>query len=185
MRVSERAPGDVVELERRVGVERDALQRDRYRAVLMALGGHEAVVIATALARARRSVQDWVYAYRDGGVDELLPGKSPGRPTKLPRGREAEFKARLDAGPQPGDGGVCTLRGKDVVSILEREFGVKYSLDGAYDLLERLGYSCLAPRPRHEKNDPAAAVEFKAQAPLLCGRWPTRSRRTAARSGCG
>jgi transposase len=133
----------------------------------MALDGDEAVEIAEALGRARRSVQDWVYAYRDGGVDDLLPGKSPGRPTKLPREREAEFKARLDAGPRPEDGGVCTLRGKDVVSILEREFGVKYSLDGAYDLLERLGYSCLTPRPRHEKNDPAAAAEFEARAPLL------------------
>ena len=169
MKVSERSAGDVIELTRRAAVESDALQRDRYRAVLMALDGDEAVEIAEALGRARRSVQDWVYAYRDGGVDDLLPGKSPGRPTKLPREREAEFKARLDAGPRPEDG-VCTLRGEDVVSILEREFGVRYSLDGAYDLLERLGYSCLTPRPRHEKNDPAAMAEFQEQAPLLSKR---------------
>jgi transposase len=80
-------------------------------------------------------VQDWVYADREGGIERLLPGKSPGRPTKLPREREAEFAGRLEAGPRPEDG-VCTLRGKDV--ILEREFGVSYSLDGVYDLLERL-----------------------------------------------
>lgn len=169
MNVSERSAGDVTELTRRAAAEPNALQRDRYRAVLMALEGDEAVEIAEALGRARRSVQDWVYAYRDGGVDNLLPGKSPGRPTKLAREREAEFKARLDAGPRPEDG-VCTLRGRDVVSILEREFGVTYSLDGAYDLLERLGYSCLTPRPRHEKDDPAAMAEFKRQAPLLSGR---------------
>jgi transposase len=166
MNVSERSAGDVMELTRRAACETKAIQRDRYRAVLLALEGDEAVEIAEALGRARRSVQDWVYAYRDGGIDHLLPGKSPGRPTKLPREREAQFRARLDAGPRPADG-VCTLRGKDVVAILEREFGVKYGLDGAYDLLERLGYSCLTPRPRHEKNDPAAASEFKRQAPLL------------------
>jgi transposase len=73
---------------------------------------------------------------------------------------------RLDAGPRPEDG-VCTLRGRDVVAILEREFGVTYSLDGAYDLLERLGYSCLSPRPLHEKADPAAVEQFKQHAPLL------------------
>ena len=39
--------------------------------------------------------------------------------------------------------------------------------DGAYDLLERLGYSCLTPRPLHEKSDPAAMEHFKANAPLL------------------
>ena len=120
MKVSERSGGDVEELTRRAREEAEAIQRDRYRAVLMALEGKEAVEIAKALGRARRSVQDWAYAYRDGGVDALLPGKSPGRPPKLPREREEEFKARLDAGPTPADGGVCTLRGKDVVAILER-----------------------------------------------------------------
>jgi transposase len=166
MRVSEREPGDVAELERRVRAERHALQRDRYRAVLLALDGQDAPAIAEALGRARRSVQDWAYAYRDGGIDALLPKPRPGRPTKLPREREAELKARLDAGPRPEDG-VCTLRGRDVVAILEREFGVSYSLDGAYDLLERLGYSCLTPRPLHEKADPAAVANFKEHAPFL------------------
>jgi transposase len=166
MKVSEREVGDVAELTRRTKSERRALQRDRYRATLLALEGKEAVEIAQMLGRSRRSVQDWVYWYRNGGVDNLLPGKSPGRPTKLPREREAEFKTRLDAGPTPEDG-VCTLRGKDAVLILEREFGAKYSLDGAYDLLERLGYSCLSPRPRHEKSDPQQMDHFKERAPAL------------------
>ena len=74
--------------------------------------------------------------------------------------------ARLDAGPRPDDG-VCALRGKDVVRILRREFLVKYTLAGAYELLERLGYSCLAPRPRHEKSDPAERQRFREHAPLL------------------
>jgi putative transposase len=166
MRVSERESGDLVELQRRARAERNALQRDRYRAVLLALDGQEAVAIAAALGRSRRSVQDWVYAYREGGIDDLRPGRSTGRPTKLPREREAELRARLDAGPLPSDG-VCTLRGRDVVRILEREFGVRYSLDGAYDLLERLGYSCLTPRPLHEQADPQQVEQFKQHAPLL------------------
>ena len=166
MRVTEREPGDVAELTRRARAERNALQRDRYRAVLLALDGQEAVAIAATLGRARRSVQDWVDAYRDGGIDDLRPGKRPGRPTKLPRQREAELRARLDAGPRPSDG-VCTLRGRDVVRILEQEFGVRYSLDGAYDLLERLGYSCLTPRPLHEQADPRQVEQFRQHAPLL------------------
>ena len=55
---------------------------------------------------------------------------------------KSNSKLRLNAGARPEDG-VCTLRGKDVVRILETEFGVKYTLGGAYDLLWRLGYSCL------------------------------------------
>jgi hypothetical protein len=39
MKISEREPGDVTELIRRARDERRALQRDRYRAVLLALQG--------------------------------------------------------------------------------------------------------------------------------------------------
>ena len=166
MQVTERQAGDVAELIRRAKGERRAAQRDRCRAVLLAIEGQDAVAIAQALGRARRSVQDWVYAYRDGGIEQIQPKPRPGRPTKLPRERESEFKARVDAGPRLSDG-VCTLRGKDVVRILESEFGVGYTLDGAYDLLHRLGYSCLTPRPVHEKNDPALVQHFKEHAPFL------------------
>lgn len=166
MRLTERAAGDVQELRRRTGQERDALRRDRYRAVLLALDGKEAVQIAGTLGRARRSVQDWAYAYRDGGIDAIQPRPRPGRAPKLPRQREPELMARIDAGPLPSDG-VCTLRGRDVMRILEQEFGVKYTLGGAYDLLERLGYSCLAPRPLHEKSNPQQIEQFKQHAPLL------------------
>jgi len=164
--VKERQAGDVAELWRRARIETGAMQRDRYRAVLLAIEGQGAAAIARALGRSRRSVQDWVYAYRDGGIDGLGIKPRPGRPTKLPREREADFRARLEAPPRASDG-VCTLRGKDVVRILESEFGVGYTLDGVYDLLHRLGYSCLTPRPVHEKNDPAQVQRFKDQAPLL------------------
>lgn len=156
----------MAELTWRAAAEQVAIRRDRYRAVLLAIDGKEAADIAAALGRARRSVQDWAYAYRDGGVEAVQPKRRTGRSPKLPREREAQLMARLDAGPTPADG-VCTLRAKDVVRILEREFLVTYTLAGAYELLERLGYSSLAPRPRHEKGDLAARERFKGEAPFL------------------
>jgi transposase len=130
------------------------------------LGGEEAPAIAHKLGRSRRAVQDWVYRYRDRGIDGLPPTPQPGQRQRLPPGQEAEFLARLDAGPTSKDG-VCTLRGKDAVAILEREFGVKYTLNGVYCLLQRLGYSSLRPRPRHENADEEAQERFREQAPLL------------------
>ena len=56
---------------------------------------------------------------------------------------------------------VCTLRAADVKRILAREFNVVYSLKGVYKLLHRLGYSSLAPRPRHKLADPVAQEAFK------------------------
>ena len=158
--------GDIERLTELINSEAKAKRRDCYRMAWLALKGWEAQQIAEALTSNRRTVQAWVYRYRDEGIAGLRPRPLPGRAPKLPREREAEFKARLDAGPRAEDG-VCTLRGKDAVRILDREFGVSYTLDGAYDLLHRLGYSCLKPRPRHEKNDPVAMTQFKRAAPLL------------------
>lgn len=55
----------------------------------------------------------------------------------------------------------------NALRILEKEFGVHYTLDGVYDLLHRLKLSCLVPRPRHRKNDPQVMRQWLEDAPLL------------------
>jgi transposase len=157
---------DLAELDRGIRTEQNAKQRDRLRAVRLALDGEQTKSIMAKLDRSKDFVQRWCYAYRDGGLDAIAAKKQPGRPTKLPSDQEAAFTQRMLAGPTPDDG-VCTLRGRDAVRILEQEFGVQYTLDGAYDLLKRLGFSCLKPRPRHRKNDPQAMQQWVADAPLL------------------
>ncbi|MBM4109569.1 MAG: helix-turn-helix domain-containing protein [Phycisphaerae bacterium] len=172
MHVREREPGDVARLEARVAAERDAKQRDRYRMALLAIKGREAEEIAEVLGSNRRTVQAWAYRYRDGGIDALIARKAPGHKPLLPPGQHEAFKARMVQGPCEGDG-VCALRAKDAQRILREEFGVSYRLKGVYDLLHRLGLSCLKPRPRHERSDPEAMRKFRQEsAPLLsagCG----------------
>ena len=169
MKVMVRREGDRERLDALVAREKVAVQRDRLRAARLALEGREALEIAATLGRSRRFVQEWAYAYRDGGVEAIRPGRSSGRPTKLPREREQAFRTRMLAGATEADGGVCALRGADAVKILEKEFGVRYTLDGVYDLLHRLKLSCLVPRPRHRKNDPRVMRQWLEDAPLLSG----------------
>jgi transposase len=171
MNIREREPGELKELKRRVRKEKDADRRDRLRAVVLSIEGEEAPVIARLLGRSRRQVQDWAYAYRDGGIDAIHPPKPPGKRPRVHGEIVQKLRARLDAGPTAADK-VCTLRGKDVQRILREEMGVKLSLNAAYATMHRIGYSCLAPRPRHEKQDLAAQERFKEAAPLLsapCG----------------
>jgi transposase len=103
--------------------------------------------------RSRRFVQYWVYRYRDHGLAGLTDRPRSGQPTRLPRAAEDRLRARLDAQPHPATS-VCALRGADVVRVLQEEFGVTYSLPGAYDLLHRLGYSYLRPRPQQRAGRP-------------------------------
>jgi Transposase and inactivated derivatives len=167
MLVSERTSGDRDELRRRIGSEKNAKQRDRLRAVALALGGQEAPRIARMLGRSRRFVQEWVYVYRDAGLEAVKATPQTGQPVKLAAVDETLFKTRMLAGPVPADEGLCTLRGKDAQRILHQEFGVKYTLSGAYKVLHRLGFSYLQPRPRHRKNDPQVMAQWLAGAPLL------------------
>jgi transposase len=170
MQIRLRTAGDLEQLDSLISAERDAVQRDRLRAARLALDGMKATAIARMLSRSRRFVQDWAYAYRDGGIEAIGAAAGGVRPPKLPPQQEQAFKQRFLAGPTAADGGVCTLRGGDARRILEREFGVRYTLQGVYDLLHRLNLSCLVPRPKHRKNDPAAMAAWVEAAPLLSSR---------------
>ena len=138
MTVTLHADDDRQRLDEASRHEPDANQRDRYRAVLLAVGGGlEGDEIARRLGRSPRFVDKWLARYRRGGLAALVPRRQPGRSPKLAPGQEEQLRARLDAGPRDGDG-VCTLRGKDVCRIVEREFGVVHTLGGIYDMLRRL-----------------------------------------------
>ncbi len=148
------------ELRARAVAELDKRLSLRLRAVFPAASALSAPQVAAALGPSRRAAQRRVARYNAEGPDALGDRPRAGQPTRLPEGSIERLRERIDAGPTPADG-VCSLRAKDIRSILAAEFGVAYNLPGVYPLLHRLGYSCLDPRPRHRKSDPLDQEEFK------------------------
>ena len=132
----------------------------RYQAVVLAKQGHSAPEIARALGSSRRAVQTWVAQYNQGGVPTLQERPHTGRPPRLAGSDLLRFQERLEAGPKPEDG-VCTLRCRDLRRILEEEFGVTLRRQAISDLLHRLNYSSLMPRPQHEQANPEVQEFFK------------------------
>jgi transposase len=100
-----------------------------------------------------------VHDYNVGGIDGLAD-KRGGNHRYLSEEQEDQLRQRLDAGATTGDG-VCSLRAADVGTILQKEFGKLYKPSGVYDLLHRLGYSYLCPRPRHPQSSVEAQEAFK------------------------
>jgi transposase len=167
MHIDERRDGDREELARRIRQEGDAQQRDRYRSVLLAIDGEATLTIMSTLARSRGFVQRWAYAYRDHGLDAIAAKPRGGSQPKLDAAAQQRFIDRFQAGATDADDGRCTLRGRDAVRILADEFGVSYSLSGAYELLHRHNLVCLKPRPQHRHNDPQAMAQWLEDAPFL------------------
>lgn len=166
MFIDERTDGDLATLRQLARKERNAHQKDRLLAVVHAIDGMETQDIERSLGRSRAFVQRWAYAYRDGGIEALRAKPRGGSRCRVPESAHARLRELIDAGPAAGEG-VCTHRGKDVQAMIEREFGIRVSLDTAYRTLHRMGYACLAPRPTHEHRDEAAQAEFREIAPLL------------------
>jgi len=168
---------DLKELRRRIRKEVNAKQRDRYRAVLLALEGQSTAEIMDKLGRSKNFVQRWVYFYRDHGLERVRPIKQTGQPTKLPRDQEQAFLERIDRDPR-------ILRGTDIQEVLREQFGAAYTLNGAYALLHRLGYEPLKPRPVNPKKKAEEEQAWKDSAPLLSApsRTPTRAKRSKSGS---
>jgi transposase len=120
----------------------------RFQAVILALQGRSAPEIAQALGCSRRAAQSWIARYNDGGVAALHERPRSGRPPRLATSDHPRFVARLEAGPTPEDG-VCAWRGPDIRRLLRDEFGVTLGRQATYNLLHRLGFSDLMPRPQH------------------------------------
>jgi transposase len=165
-------------LQRFVEREVRADRAQRLRTVLLAKRGFTAPEVATCTGFSRRTVQHWVARYNAEGLAGLQTKPGRGRKPPLTQEQEQQLRQRLDSGPRPEDG-VCTLRGKDVQRILQQEFGQLRSLNAVYDLLHRLGYSSLVPRPQHPQSDPAAQEVFKKS--LASG--SPRSKRSIPRAG--
>ena len=134
----------------------------KLRTIILARDGWAYKDIAEAVGKSPRTVQQWVSDYNHEGLDGLKDRRTSNH-RYLTAEQEQQLCDHLDAlAENPHDG---VRHAADLIPFIEQHFNVTYSLSGLYDLLHRLGYRWLMPRPRHEKNDPAVVEAFK-KAPL-------------------
>jgi len=152
-------------------------------AVASAMRNKTAPQVAEDLGVARRTVQDGVRWYNHGGTGGPCDDGGRGRKPPPDAGERGRLKARPDAGPADGDGGVCTPRGLDVRRVLESEFGKVRCLSSVYELLHAVGYNDLMPRPQPRDADPAAQDAFKKTRRNGSGGSPPSTRTSGSRCG--
>ncbi len=161
--------------------EKRATMVRRLQVVILAKRARTAPQIVEATSVSRRTVQEWVQRYNVGGLEGLADRRRGGNRRHLTADQETQVCQYLDrAAADPHD---SVRRGEDLRRWLEAQFGVLFSLTGVYDLLHRLGYSCLVPRPRHAKADPQAQAAFKKTLWRKSKRLRAGTRTNASKSG--
>lgn len=146
------------ELEQLAAAEKNAVGHLKLRAIILAKRRWSAEPIAEALGRSPRTIQQWVGDYNRDALDGLADRRGGNRRYLDDEQAQAlcDYLDRVSEDPQDGP-----RHAAELLPWIEEHFGVVYSLSGLYDLLHRLGYSWLMPRPRHPKHDPAAQAAFK------------------------
>lgn len=152
----------------------------KLRAITLARRGWIARAIAEALGKSTRTIQQWVGDYNAAGLDGLRDRRG-GNHRHLTDEQEHQLCRRLDTLAEDPHAGVRYA--KELLPFIEEHFGATYALSGLYELLHRLGYSWLMPRPRHEKNDPEAVAAFKKKAPRSSRPSPSSTPASGSRSG--
>jgi len=154
--------------------------RDRIQMVILAMEGRTAPAIAVSVGSSRRTVQDWVYRYNARGLDGLKDHRG-GNHRLLTIEQQNRVREHIDHTAADPHAGI--RRGEDLRQWIHQQFGVLYTITGVYELLHRLGYSCLMPRPRHAQSDPAAQAKFKKKPAARWLRSPKPIRANGSKSG--
>ena len=148
------------EIERLARKEKDGRVRQRLWAMKFISQGQSIPQAAQRLDISERPLRNWLHRFNQRGPEGLRDAPRSGQPPKLKPKQVERFKQRIRQGVTDADP-VCSLRGREIQKILQKEFKATYSLGGTYFLLHRLGFSCLCPRPQHPQVDPEVQEAFK------------------------
>ena len=152
------------EIANLIRTQKDGRIRQQLMAMKFISQGQTIPQVARRMDIAERPLRKWLHRFNKDGPRGLWDAPRSGQPPKINAKQIETFKQRVRQGITAQDT-VCSLRGKDLQQILQKEFNAHYSLGGTYFLLHRLGFSCLCPRPQHPQADIDAQEAFKKTAP--------------------
>jgi transposase len=154
----------------------DRKLRDRLQIVLLAHRGRPHQGIAQDLAVSPRTVQRWLNAYLDRGLDGLRPGKAPGAPAKIPAALADEVRRWVIDGPAACGLDRANWTHEGLADHLHKTRGIRASRAAVGRFCRKLGIRLYRPSYHYLRGDPDKQAQARAeQEELKRGRKRARS----------
>ena len=145
--------GDKRLLQEHLRVEKDAKMWQRYSCILLCTKKPRKDV-AEESNLDYSTINRFINAYKQSGVEGLKHRKHPGRPPKVSEERRKEIVSIIDSNPY----GWETKRIKE---LIVKRTGVVYTDRHVTRIAHKWGFAMVVPRPRNRRMSPSAVYQFK------------------------
>lgn len=149
------------QLDRAFRTETHPKVRDRIQVVRLAARGRPHKDIADDLAITPRSVQRWLNAYLDRGLDGLRPGKAKGRQPAIPADRADVIRQWVIAGPAACGLDRANWTYAELADHLFKTHGIRASRSAMQRFCKKLGVRVYRPTYRYLRGDPAKQAQAR------------------------
>lgn len=164
-------------VKKRASKPQDWREARRLRAWELKEKGWSQRAIVDALGVSKAAVSDWMRRGREGGSEALRTQPKSGAPRRLSDEQRARLPGLLAQGAEHFGfrGEVWTRR--RVASVIEWEFGVRYSRAHVGRILKALRWSSQKPVERAQQRDEAAIEHWRSQT------WPALQKKPRKKDG--
>ena len=136
--------------------EKDAAVKARLQLLWLVCSGKQVKEATQVVGCHRRTAQQWLAWYREGGVEGVRSKKGGNTKGKSSRLSSEQKDALTTQANQEGFESGLAVR-----DYIEQTFGVVYKVSGVYSLLERLKVTKKVPRPMNVKAEASVQQAYK------------------------
>lgn len=141
------APLIIMALQDEIRRNRDARYDHRLHAVLLVAKGNTCQEVADLLGDPVRTVQSWVKAFLDDGLQGLMDEDRGGRPRRLSDEQLDEIKLALRLPPENFGLSSNLWDGRTLQEYIDKFFGIEIGVRQCQRLFRQLGFRYRKPRP--------------------------------------
>jgi transposase len=158
--------------------EADPKYKDRIQIVRLASRDRPRKEIAADLAVTPRTVQRWLNAYLEHGLDGLRPRKAPGAPCKIPAALADEVERWVIEGPSEQGLDRANWTHEELADHLLKAKGIRTSRPAVGRFCRKLGIRLYRPGYHYERGNPEQQAQAREDVAAL------KKKRRSGRSCC-